>query len=141
MDRLIEFALANPLLIGMFVIIVGLIIWTELKRFNRGYADVTPAQAVQLINRDDALVLDVRDGGEFKDGKIKGAKHIPVSSLKTRINELTKYKDKAIVTHCRTGNRSPFACDVLRKNDFQKIYNMKGGFQGWLTANLPVTHK
>ncbi|MGI9301352.1 MAG: rhodanese-like domain-containing protein, partial [Gammaproteobacteria bacterium] len=123
------------------VVIVGLIIWTELKRLNRGYADVTPAEAVQLINREDALVLDVRDGGEFKDGKIRGAKHIPLTSLKTRVSELSKHKDKAIVAYCRVGTRSPDACVMLRKNDFQKVYNMKGGFQGWLTANLPVAHK
>jgi rhodanese-related sulfurtransferase len=141
MNQYVEFIGNNPILFVMLAVILALIGWTEWRRFTRAYKEVSPVEAVQLINHDDALVLDVREDNEFKSGKINGAKHIPFSVLRQRIGELTKYRDRAIIISCGTGDRSPQASDILHKSEFQKIYSLKGGIAAWQNANLPLVKK
>lgn len=99
-------------------------------------ADTT--QAVQLINHQDALVLDVREANEFAAGHIANAKHIPLSQLADNLKPLEKYKDKAIVVNCHSGSRSAMACGTLRKHGFTQVYNLKGGIMAWEQAGLPT---
>lgn len=109
-----------------------------LKRSASGVANLSPNEAVLLINRSNAVVLDVRDDAEFAAGHITDAKHIPLAQLDTRINEIRRFKDKAILVNCQAGTRSSKACDVLRKHEFSKIYNLQGGLNAWEQAKLPV---
>lgn len=99
-------------------------------------ADTT--QAVQLINHQDALVLDVREANEFAAGHIANARHIPLKQLPDHLKSLEKYKNKAIVVNCRSGSRSAMACSTLRKNGFTQVYNLKGGIMAWEQAGLPT---
>ncbi|HEX2239387.1 MAG TPA: rhodanese-like domain-containing protein [Gammaproteobacteria bacterium] len=141
MNQYIEFIGHNPILFVMLVVILALIGWTEWRRFSRAYKEVSPAEAVQLINHADALVLDVREDNELKSGKINGAKHIPFSVLKQRVGELAKYRDRAVIISCGTGARAPQASEVLRKNDFHQLYTLKGGIMAWRNANLPLVKR
>jgi rhodanese-related sulfurtransferase len=102
-----------------------------------GVKQVGPQEAVMLFNHEDALVLDVRENSEYTDGRIPKAKHVPLAQLKNRIGELDKFKDKPIVAVCRSGSRSGFACSVLRKHGFEKVYNLAGGIMAWDQAGLP----
>ncbi len=102
-----------------------------------GVKQVGPQEAVVLINRQDALILDVREQSEFVDGHIAKAKHIPVGALGKRLGELEKHKDKVIVAVCRSGNRSGMACGILRKAGFQNLHNLAGGMMAWEQAGLP----
>ena len=102
-----------------------------------GVKQIGPQEAVMLINRQDALVLDVREQSEFVDGHIAKARHIPVGALAQRLGELEKHKDKAIVAVCRSGNRSGIACGTLRKAGFQNLHNLAGGMMAWDQAGLP----
>lgn len=99
-------------------------------------ADTT--QAVQLINHQDALILDVREANEFAAGHIANARHIPLGQLAGNLKPLEKHKDKAVVVNCRSGTRSAMACGVLRKNGFTQVYNLKGGIMAWEQAGLPM---
>jgi len=99
-------------------------------------ADTT--QAVQLINHQDALILDVREANEFAAGHIANARHIPLGQLATGLKPLEKHKDKTIVVNCQSGTRSAMACGVLRKNGFTQVYNLKGGIKAWEQAGLPT---
>lgn len=99
-------------------------------------ADTT--QTVQLINHQDALILDVREANEFAGGHIANARHIPLGQLATSLKPLEKHKDKTIVVNCQSGTRSAMACGVLRKNGFNQVYNLKGGIKAWQQAGLPV---
>ena len=109
-----------------------------LKKSAGGVPNLTAAEAVTLINRSHALVLDVRDDAEFANGHITDAKHIPVADLATRLGELKKYKSKAILVNCQRGARSAKACDILRKAEFTQVHNLHGGLNAWLAAKLPV---
>ncbi len=139
MNQYIEFINKNPILFVMLAVIVGMIIWTEFRRLTRGFKEISPVEVVQLINHDEAVLLDIREDAELSQGRIAGAKHIPLSVLKQRIEELNKYRDKPIIAFCRSGNRSNEASNLLNKNQFEKVYHMKGGLLEWENANLPKT--
>ena len=88
-----------------------------------------------LRNRDDVILLDVREDDEFKAGHIPGAEWIPLGKLSSRLDELPK--DKTIVAVCRSGNRSGQATELLRQNGFN-AHNMQGGMNSWVQAGLEV---
>ncbi|HSP00378.1 MAG TPA: rhodanese-like domain-containing protein [Thioalkalivibrio sp.] len=141
MEQYLEFASNNPILIAALVAIMAMIVYTETKRLSRKDESLPPTQAVRRINEDGSLVLDVRENSELSSGRIKGAKHIPLKELKTRLHELSKYKDKSVVVYCRSGNRSAQACDVLTSNEFEKVVNLQGGVMAWQAASLPLSKK
>lgn len=131
----------HPLLFAGLIGVIGFIAWTEFGRFTRKYQDVNTTQAVQVMNRDNSVVLDVREDTEIRGGKIKGAKHIPLAQLKTRMSELDSAKEKPILVYCRSGNRSAHACDLLTKGGFTDVYNLSGGVNAWESANLPLSKR
>lgn len=141
MEQYIEFASRHTLLTASFFILSGLLIYSFFSGRLRGYENVTPARATELINRNDAIVLDVREDNEYKDGHIVNSVHVPASYLADRIKELEKYKNKPIIAGCRSGNRSAQACSLLKKQGFEQVFNLQGGIAAWQHENLPLTKK
>ena len=115
-----------------------MLIFPSLRSKISGAGEVDPTGAVQLINHDNALVLDVREANEFSSGHIANAMHIPLNQLSDNANTLEKYKEQAIVVNCRSGSRSAMACSTLSKLGFTKVYNLKGGILAWQQAQLPT---
>lgn len=99
---------------------------------------LTPDEANQLIKQQDAIVLDVRNGGEIASGKVPHALNIPLGTLEARLFELEPYRNKPIIVNCQLGGRSLSACQILKNHGFTDIYNLKGGIAAWLQSNLPV---
>ena len=141
MDRYVEFFSNHYLLSGAWLAVAGLLIYSFLGSRLRGFASVNPARATQLINREDAVVLDVREDNEYRDGHIVNSLHIPVSYLKDRLKDLEKYREKPIIVGCRSGQRSSQACAMLKKQGFNAVYNLSGGIMAWKNDNLPLTKK
>ncbi len=139
MNEYIEFINNHPLLVGSFFAILTLLIFNLFGSRFRGYTVATPADATTLINRNDAVVLDVRTDKEYKEGHIINSIHIPQSSIKNRLSEIEKYKHKPIIVSCRTGQRSGQVCGQLKKQGFDHIYNLAGGVMAWQNANFPLT--
>jgi len=133
-NEFVKFATQNIWLIGLALGSGAMLVWPMLRRG----ASVTPNEAVMLINHG-ALVLDVREDVEFAIGHIADARHIPLSQLASRCNELEKWKGKPVVVNCQSGMRSAKACAVLRKNGFAQVSNLAGGLAAWQSAKLPVT--
>lgn len=102
-----------------------------------GVRQVGPQEAVQLFNREDALILDVRENSEYHDGHIAKSRHVPLGKLKTELVALEKFKDRAIIAVCRSGARSQRACGILKKAGFAKVHNLEGGIHAWEQAGLP----
>lgn len=115
-----------------------LLIWSFYGNRMRGIKDVDTVGAINLINHQNALVLDVREDSEFKAGHLLNAKWLPLGQIHTRVNELEKYRDKPIVVVCRSGQRSSSACAFLNKQGFTQVHNLAGGVMGWQKANLPL---
>ncbi|NTV09246.1 MAG: rhodanese-like domain-containing protein [Zoogloea sp.] len=134
-----DFIQQNWYWVAMAVISGGLLIGTGFR--GRSAGGVTPAEATQLINREDAVVIDVREAGEFAAGHIPNARHIPLGELSKRMTELEKLRERNIVVNCQSGGRSGKACGVLRKAGFEKVHNLDGGIGAWEQAGLPVSKK
>ena len=132
-----DFIQQNVFLVILALTSGGMLVWT----FLQGGSGLSPAEATLKINRDDALVIDVRDNAEWASGRIPGARHMAMDQLPKRLGELEKFKDRPLVVYCASGNRSASACTMLRKAGFAQVFNLDGGLPAWREANLPVTSK
>jgi len=138
LDTLLAFARANP---ALSVALVGLtlaIIYTEISRLFVGYKSVNPAGLTALVNRDNALLVDVSASGDFEKGHIVGAKNVAMSQFDPENKLLAKVKDLPVVLACRNGTGSADAAKRLVKAGFQKVYWLEGGIAAWQQANLPL---
>ena len=139
MLQFIEFVGNHPFLFLALGVVSGLLAWNLLGANLYGISNLAPAQAIQLINHEDALLLDVREDGEYQGGHILNSMHIPLSALPERIKRLEKYRAQPIIVGCRSGHRSMQAGLTLKKQGFERIYNLQGGILAWQNANLPLT--
>ncbi|MGC3874082.1 rhodanese-like domain-containing protein [Halomonas sp. GXIMD04776] len=137
-DQLFEFIQNHPLLVGAFIAVLAAWLAYEFKRGNHG---VDASQATTLINREDAVVVDIRDANDFKAGHIAGARNIPQSKLDERMKELDKFKDKPVIVACKHGQASGTAVAKLTKAGFERVSKLKGGMAQWQADNLPVVRK
>ena len=133
-----QFIQNNLMLIAVALLSGGMLVWPLIGRRVSGVKEVETLEATQLINHRDAVILDVREDKEFSTGHLPNAKHIPLGQLVARLKDVEKFKNKPIVVNCRSGARSATACGILRKNGFEEVYNLKGGINAWLQANMPV---
>ena len=105
---------------------------------GRSANELSPAEATLLINREDAYILDVREGDEFAAGHLPEAKSIPLAKLAERVSEIEKYKDKPIIVCCASGMRSAKGCGELTKLGFAKVNSLAGGVDAWVGAGYPI---
>ncbi len=134
-----KFFAENFWLIALVPITGGMLLWPLLRRMIFGIGEVSPDAAVALINREQALVLDVREDAEFAAGHISAARHIPLSQLASRVTELQKWMDKPVIVNCQSDMRSASACSLLRGSGFTRVFNLGGGLNAWQSAKLPVS--
>jgi len=137
-QQLLEFIANHWLLFLALVVIIALLVHSYAVG---GKGSVDPLAATDLINRRDALVVDVRPAADFAKGHIINAISIPMNGFKNQIGVLQKHKDKPILVSCRSGAQSTGACKELRKEGFGEVYNLRGGLLAWESANLPLTRK
>lgn len=133
----VDFIKNNIMLIAVAFVSGAMLIWPYLRR-GTGGPWVTTLEATQLINREDALVLDVRDPAEFAGGHMLGAKNIPVADIEKRAGEIEKQKSRPVIVLCNEGGRASKAAALLRARGFEKVVNLSGGFPAWQQAGLPV---
>jgi len=141
MTEYMAFAQNHPLLFAGLALVIFFIVKIEIARLTRKYQQINTNEAVQLLNRDDTVVVDVREDNEVSTGMISGAKHIPLASLPQQLSQLDKSKDKPILIYCRSGNRSGTACQKLSQAGFSDVYNLAGGIMSWESANLPLSKR
>lgn len=127
----------NIFLIAVAFVSGAMLMWPLLRRGGGG-PSVNTLEATQMINRQDALVLDVREQAEFAQAHILNSRALPLSQLEARVGDIEKFKDKPVIVYCATGNRSSTAAATLRKRGFSKVFNLSGGFVAWQQAGLPV---
>jgi len=144
LEQFFAFLQKNPfnlLLFGTAVITGGMLVWPLLSRASRTGKQVSPPEAVQLINRRDALVIDVRDAGDYAAGHITGSRHIPAAQLAERLKEIEKFKSRPVIVSCRTGSRAGPPADLLRRNGFGEVLILSGGIAAWQQAGMPLEKK
>jgi len=133
-----EFILNNIWLVAMFVASGAVLLWPELSRFAGGASALGTLEATRLMNQNSTLILDVRDDAEFAAGHLPRARHIPLAELGKRVDEIAKYKEKAVLVSCGSGTRSGRAVKVLKAAGFASVYELKGGLAAWQRESLPV---
>ena len=132
----VDFLRNNLLLAGVAVASGGMLIWPLLRRTTGG-PWVSTTQATHLMNREDALVVDVREPGEFGAGHILGARNVPLARIDGS-GDLAKRKDKPVIVYCEGGERAAKAAAALRKLGFSRVVNLSGGLPAWQQAGLPL---
>lgn len=135
MEQLFEFIGNHYILTGLFVVLMALFVRNELQRGGRA---VSAQQLVDLINREGAVVVDVRDKKEFGEGHIVDALNIPHTAIASRIGELERHKVKPVVVACKMGQHSGAVGTILRKAGFENVARLRGGITEWRNQNLPV---
>lgn len=133
-----EFVQNNLLLFVVAFVSGAMLLWPLFRR-TAGGPWVSAAEATHRINREDALVIDVRDPGEYGAGHILGAKNVPLSRLDD--GELAKRKERPVIVYCDGGERSSKAMAALKKQGFTRVANLSGGLRAWQQAGLPVEKK
>ncbi|MFT5220250.1 MAG: rhodanese-related sulfurtransferase [Planctomycetota bacterium] len=141
LSQITEFSANHPYLVLAFAALLVLIFFNELKIATNRFSSLSPAAAVQMMNSEDVVLLDVREASETAAGKIAKAIQIPVGAIGKRISELEKHKAKTILVYCKTGSRSGIACKELSKQGFEKVYSLNGGIMAWQDAHMPLSKK
>ena len=138
LELLPEFISAHPILSLGLVAVTFALIANELSRFTRGYRALTPALLTHLINRENALVVDVSPMNDFEKGHIVGSKNIVLSQLDPESKWLAKAKESPVALVCRNGMASAQAAAKLVKAGFTKVHWLDGGIASWQSADLPL---
>jgi rhodanese-related sulfurtransferase len=132
--NLIEFASTHYVLSGLFVVLLALLIFTELRK---GGQSLSSRELTALINREQGLVLDVRGQKDFSAGHIVGALHIPYEKVASRIAELEKHKAKTLIVVDAMGQHAGTVSRDLKKAGFNAA-KLSGGIASWRGDNLPL---
>ncbi|AWB68976.1 rhodanese-like domain-containing protein [Saccharobesus litoralis] len=139
MEQYLEFIQNHPILTGgWLVIFFALVYQTMQSKFSR-YARVDNSQLTQMVNKLDAIVVDIRGEADYKKGHIAGAKHILLNTIeKGSVAALEKHKDTPIVVVCTAGLTAAKAANKLIQDGFTEVNILEGGMNSWNNANLPV---
>jgi rhodanese-related sulfurtransferase len=129
------FLVQNWALILIAFVSGALLVWPAVRGRGTG---ISPDGAVQLINREKAVVVDVCESDEFAAGHITGAKNVPVGQLQQRLPEVVKNKTVPLILVCASGARASRAAAVAKTLGYDKAVVLGGGMRAWKEANLPV---
>lgn len=142
MERVFEFIGNHPLLTGIFGVVLAAWIIYEISRVLRQWSELDTHAAVQLINREDPVILDVSNSTDYAKGHIHDALHMPPSTIESGNQQLLKHRDRPVLVYCRNGQVSPQMANRLTKLGFNRVYLLSGGLTQWMADQQPVTrHK
>lgn len=132
-----KFLLDNWMLISMALISGGMLLWPALTGGAQA-GSVTPAEAVRLINREKAIVVDVCEPPEYAAGHVAGARSAPLSQLEKTLSALVKNKATPVILVCASGIRSRRAVALAKRLGYENAHSLAGGLRAWREAGLPV---
>ncbi len=137
---MLEFLLKNWMLVLTALVSGFFLVWPQIKG-KGGAGSVGTAEAVRLINREKAVLIDVSEPEEFAKGHANGARNVPISKLEAKLDgskDLPSNKALPLVVVCPTGSRASRAAGLLRKAGYEKAQSLAGGLDAWREAKLPV---
>ncbi len=136
--ELAAFAGRNPVLSLALVGLTVAVIVNEILALLSGVRRIGPAQLTALVNRDNALVVDLRAISDFEKGHIAGAKNVQMSQFDPENKSLAPAKALPVVLVCQAGQTAQTAAKRLRKAGFAQVAVLEGGIQAWQSADLPL---
>jgi rhodanese-related sulfurtransferase len=132
----VKFFIDNWMLISVAFASGAMLVWPAVRGATAG--GLTTANAVQLINRERAVVVDVSEAEEFASGHVGGAKNVPVNQLEQRLPEVVKNKSVPLILVCSNGARANRALATAKSLGYEKAQVLSGGLKSWKEANLPL---
>ncbi|VEG92352.1 rhodanese-like domain-containing protein [Legionella spiritensis] len=136
MEHLSQFIINHWMLCSLLIIILALIFFYERQEQKKHGKELSPHEAVSLINHDNAIVIDLRDAESYRKGHIIDS--IRASSEDFEQNRMNKYKNKPVILVCARGLQSAPLAGKLRAMGFTRPMALSGGIQAWQTADLPI---
>ena len=131
-----KFLIDNWMLISVALVSGAMLLWPAIQGATGG--GLSAATAVQLINRERAVVVDVCEPQEFAAGHVGGAKNVPVAQFEQRLPEVVKNKTVPLILVCASGARANRSLATAKKLGYEKAQVLAGGMKAWKEANLPV---
>lgn len=141
MERLPEFISNHLFLVSLFVSLLMLLLWNVFGGTLSGVKQVLPAELTRLVNRENAVLVDLRPAADFETSHILGALNIPHGELEDRQKELEKYNTQPLVFYCASGAVSARISRTFLSRGFEQVHCLKGGLPSWQNANLPLTRE
>lgn len=138
MDTIGQFVFEHWMLWLLFFTILAMIVWFENRTSIGGVTKVIPQQLVQLINHQQALVLDIRDSVVFEKAHIVNAVNIPANDIDRKQNKLQRFKQKSVVVVCERGQQAMPVALKLKQFGFNDVYLLNGGLAAWKEASMPL---
>jgi rhodanese-related sulfurtransferase len=132
----LKFFIDNWMLISVAFASGAMLVWPAVRGATAG--GLSTADAVQLINRERAVVIDVSEAEEFAAGHVGGAKNVPVNQLEQRLPEVAKNKTVPLILVCANGARANRALATAKRLGYDKAQVLTGGLKSWKEANLPL---
>ena len=140
MEQIIEFAQDNFFLSGIWLALIILILYTYIAGALSPVKELNTHEATLKINKEDAVLLDIRKQEEFKKGHIVGARQIKSSELESNdFSKLEKHKSQPIIVVCAMGMSGKKTASALLRAGFTEASVVQGGMSAWTSANLPTT--
>lgn len=133
----LEFVRNNLLLFAVAIVSGAMLLWPLVRR-GTGGPWINPSEATHLINREEALVIDVRDPGEYGAGHILGARNVPLARIAEGAGSVVKRKDRPVILYCDSGSRSSKAAAALKQQGYSRVASLSGGIGAWQQAGLPI---
>lgn len=137
-QEVLDFASRHAMLAIALVGLTLALVYTEAARLLRPYKALSPAQLTALVNREDALVLDLSAAADFEKGHIAGSRNLQASALAPEHKLLAAAKERPVVVVCRSGQASADAAAKLKKGGLAHVHWLDGGIAAWQQAGLPL---
>jgi len=138
MTLFLEFLIQQWVLAAALLAVIVMLVVHESRKSGTG---LSPQQAINLVNAEQGVFVDLRDAADFRAGHIVDAMHIPSSKLLNNTGLLEKYRDRPIVLVCKMGQSASAVAKKLNADGFEKVYKMTGGMMEWGNLQLPVVSK
>ena len=139
MTQLFEFIGNHLFLVSLLFALLVLLAWDIYRDSLSNAVSILPNKLVQLINHNQAIIIDLRLSSDFNSGHIIGSQHIPTHSFSIDAKEIKQHKkDQPIILCCQNGSISAQQAKLLINANYQQVYCLKGGMMAWQTAELPL---
>src|SRR5471030_1465739 len=139
MQEITQFVSAHPMLcLAWAALLIAVIVTTFKSRFSK-VNEISRGEAIRLINKEDAVIVDLRNRDDYRKGHIANALNLTSSEIKNgSLGELEKAKAKPVIVVCANGATSREPAEKLNKAGFDRVYVLKEGISGWSGENLPL---
>ena len=135
MALFLEFLTQQWILAAALSVVIIMLFMHETRKSG---PSLSPQKAINMVNAEQGVFLDLRDAADYKKGHIVDAVHIPSGKLAERMAELEKYRNKPIILVCKMGQQASAAGKQLKGNNFEQVYKMTGGMMEWSNLQLPT---